>query len=84
MDELNPNHPVTRTMHDEWHKIVAVLMHQLGMTAAEITEAHLEAFARDYPGGAVVADCRNGRFMVRLVSAEEGERLARKEGGLPS
>ena len=32
---------------------------------------------------AVVADCRGGRFVVRLVTMEEGEKLAREEGGLP-
>lgn len=84
MRELNPNHPVTAQMREQWHKVLAVLMCRLGMTEFEITSEALVAFERDYPGGAVVADARNGRFIVRLVTAEDGERMARAEGGLPS
>jgi hypothetical protein len=84
INEVNPNHPVTMTMHDHWHKVVAILMHQCGLDSFEITAAHLEQFEREYPNGNVVADARGSRFVIRLVTAEEGQRLARSEGGLPS
>lgn len=82
--ELNPNNPITSGMRDQWHKIVAVLMADYGIVEFEITPMMLDDFAITYPGGAVVADARDGRFVIRLVSGDEAERLARKEGGLPA
>lgn len=81
--EINPNNPVTQQMHEQWHKVVALLMVDYGITEFEITEDMLRAFAH-LGGGAVVADARGGRFVVRLVDNAEAERLARKEGGLPA
>ncbi len=79
--ELNPNHPVTQEVHDHWHKICAILMMRFGVDAVEITEADVAALGHNEK--AVCADTRGGRFVVKLVSMEEGERLARKAGGLP-
>jgi len=81
MTELNPNHPVTREVHDHWHKIAAILMLKFGKSAVEITEADVRSLGNNE--NAVMADCRGGRFVVRIVSMEEAEKLARKEGGLP-
>lgn len=81
--ELNPNNPITQQMHDHWHKVVALLMVDFGITEFEITEEMLKGFEH-LGGGAVVADARGGRFVVRLVDWAEAERLARKEGGLPA
>ena len=30
-DELNPNHPATREVHDHWHKIAALMMFKMGV-----------------------------------------------------
>jgi hypothetical protein len=81
VSELNPNHPVTREVHDHWHKVCGILMMKLGKDAVEITESDVTALGDNER--AVVADCRGGRFVVRLVTMEEGEKLAREEGGLP-
>lgn len=81
MAELNPNHPVTQEVHDHWHKICAILMMRLGKTSLEITEADVTALGNNEK--AVVADCRGGKFIVRLVTMEEGEQLAKDAGGLP-
>lgn len=80
----NPNHPVVRQLETEWHKIVAVILCDLGRTEYQITPEMISRFAEMYPDGAVVADCRQDRFVLRLVDNDEAERLARKEGGLPS
>lgn len=37
MDELNPNHPVTREVHDQWHKICFLLMRKMGVTEIAIS-----------------------------------------------
>jgi hypothetical protein len=81
MSELNPNHPVTQEVHDHWHKIVGILMLKIGVAEIEITESDVIALGDNEK--AVVFDTSNNKCFVRMVSMEEGERLARKEGGLP-
>lgn len=79
--ELNPNHPATREVHDHWHKVVGILMMKLGKTELEITDSDISALGDNER--AVVADCRGGKFVVRLVTMKEGAKLAREAGGLP-
>ena len=81
MSELNPNHPVTQAVHDQWHKIAGILMMKLGTNAIEITSEDVQALGDEER--AIVADCRGGHLIVRLVTMEEGARLAKREGGLP-
>jgi hypothetical protein len=78
--ELNPNHPVVAETRDHWHKIVAIMMSTYGLSEFEVT---IDAVARLGDGTqGVVMDCRNDKMVVRLVTMEEGERLAREAGGL--
>lgn len=80
----NPNHLVTRALEAEWHKLLAIVLLEQGLTEIEITTEMIEHFMQAYPDGAVLADARGGRLVLRLVSAQEAERLARQEGGLAS
>lgn len=79
--ELNPNHRVVSTMRDEWHKVAALLLHKAGLSAVEITVDDIDGFSQS--NLAIVADSRGGRFVIRLVSMAEAQRLAKQEGGLP-
>lgn len=79
--ELNPNHPITQLTHDNWHKIVGVLMLKFGYTDVEILSEDVRRLGDMEK--CVVADCRGGRFVIRVMDIKEGEKLARKEGGLP-
>jgi hypothetical protein len=81
MPEFNPNHPVTQMTRDNWHKIVGVIMLKLGVANVEILPEDVMLLGDN--DKCVVADCRGGRFIVRVMSMAEGEKLARKEGGLP-
>lgn len=81
MPELNPNHPVTTEIREQWYKLCAILMSKFGQTAVEITQADIDQFLTE--NMAIVADARGGRFVLRLMDRKEGESLARKEGGLP-
>lgn len=84
-NELNPNHPVTSRMRGEWHKLCGLALFILGEREVEITSEDLDRMERAFPNGpCVVADCRGGRLVVRLLDMKEGERLAREEGGLPA
>jgi len=84
MDEINPNHPVTRAMHDHWHKIVAILLSRPPYNGrAEITESEIAKWGDKYEGHAVVIKETQGKLVLYMVDAQEAQRLARQEGGLP-
>lgn len=86
MRELNPNHHVTRAAHDHWHKICALILRKLKLAKVEITKADIDEFVRETESGVasnIVLDDRGGKLTVYLVDEAEGQRLARKEGGLP-
>lgn len=79
--ELNPNHPVLNEAREHWHKFCAILMNKLGKTEVEITADDVMELGDNQMG--IVLDMRGGRCVLRMVSMAEGERLARREGGLP-
>lgn len=84
MAALNPNHPTTRAMEGQWHAVLAIVMHKLGVTELAISDADVRSLT---PGtGVAVQDGKNGDGLLHvwLVSPEEGKRLAREQGGLPS
>lgn len=78
--ELNPNNAALNTMREYWYKVAALLLAKLGGHAV-ITTADMDAIE----GRAIVLDCktREDAIITRIVSIEEGEALAKKEGGLP-
>jgi hypothetical protein len=85
MIEHNPNHPVTRAVHDHWHKIVAILLSRPpynGRTV--ITEEEIERWGKQYEGWSVVIKDSDQKLTLFRVDEKEGKRLAREEGGLPA
>jgi hypothetical protein len=78
----NPNHPVVRQLETEWHKLLAVALHKLGLSELEITHADVEGFASSELTN-IVADCRNHRFVLRLCDDTTAAELSRHEGGRP-
>jgi len=84
MKELNPNHPVTREFHEQWHKVCALVMIKLGVREVHIDEDDIRRLA-DEPGGCnITMRVRNEVIILKLVDDAEAERLAREDGGLPS
>jgi hypothetical protein len=84
MSALNPNHPTTRAMEHQWHAVLAIVMHKLGVTELAISDADVLSLV---PGtGVAVQDGKNGDGLLHvwLVSPEEAKRLALEQGGLPS
>lgn len=81
-DEINPNHPVTRTAHDHWHKIAAFLMWKLKQKCVTITLADVDKLTSE--DMVIVlhdhADCME----VKLMPRAEGEKMAKEHGGLPA
>jgi hypothetical protein len=80
--ERNPNHPVTRSMHDNWHKLCAIVMLKLGKTSIDITSADIEALS--ISGRANIVCREHGETItLSLVTDDEAVELAKREGGLP-
>jgi hypothetical protein len=83
--ELNPNHPVTRTVHDHWHKICAILLSRPPYNGrTEISEEEIKHWASKFDGYSVVIKDADHKLTLFMVDAKEGERLSREEGGLPA
>ena len=78
-EELNPNHPVTRFAHDQWHKIALILMCKWGKDEVVITSEDLEAIASRPNGCNIAFISRNNVITLRLVDNDEAKRLAREE-----
>jgi hypothetical protein len=84
MSEINPNHPMTRAVHDHWHKFVAILLHKFGKKEITISLQDVMAMREEFNDDVIVIAQEKGENIVlRLVTGEEGRRLARAEGGLP-
>ena len=82
MTELNPNHPVTMSLSENWHKIVALLvLQQGGRVTIKLSEVTAVA---DGPEMAIAVKYTEEGIELFTMTAKEGERLAAQEGGLPS
>lgn len=79
MNELNPNHGVTREVHDHWYKIAALLVARLGGSTV-ITPKEIERLENK---AITIRFSDTEGIVLNLISMEEGERLAKAEGGLP-
>lgn len=79
--EMNPNHPMTEAVRDQWHKIVVLLMIKLKKSHVEITQSEIEQMTSGNVG-AVTIQAKDDRIILNLVSPSEAAKLARKEGGL--
>lgn len=80
--ERNPNHPVTRAVREEWHKVAALLMFKFGVTDVTITLADIENWTKFDRMNIVLHEHRDS-LEVRLVTDAEATQLAAKAGGLP-
>jgi len=81
--ELNPNHSVTQSVHDQWHKICALLLFQSGKADVTIDATTVEAFCNSDLCNIVLRADERG-LHLSLASTSEAADLARKEGGLPT
>jgi hypothetical protein len=84
MPKINPNHPVTQLLDDEFmHKLCAVLVMQAGGQAT-IDVADLRALQGRFGGEepTLVTHAHRESIELKLVSRTEAERLAREHGGL--
>jgi hypothetical protein len=69
-------------MHDQWHKIVALLLFRSGEKEAFISLEEIMRMTAMEECVVVIHEKRDG-LHLSLVSAKEARRLAKEEGGLP-
>lgn len=81
MSYLNPNHPVSQKMFDQWHKVVGLVMLKLDIAEVVIT---LEDLQQLQQGLCVVAHDQADGLHIRLVSESEGRQLVSVHGGQPN
>jgi hypothetical protein len=79
--ELNPNHQVTRAVHDQWHKLCALLMAKFQTTHVVISLADIRLLSGK--SNITVRELDDG-IHLELVDDATAERLVRKEGGRPA
>ncbi len=77
--ELNPNNPVVRSMDGHWHKLTMAVMLKAGMDVCELTAEDIDKMGDGER--AIVVDTRGGGLVLRIVTMEEGKKLARLHGG---
>jgi hypothetical protein len=82
MDELNPNHPVTRELREQWYKLCAILLWKSGATEVQITSDDIDGFMKSGLAN-ITMHPKDDVITLGLVSDAETVRLSRKEGGLP-
>lgn len=78
--EINPDHPVTKAIHNDWHKIVALLLHKFGVQQVTFTSHDMEHLVAAFPDmPTVIIREQSGKLIVRLVSLAAAQREAAKE-----
>jgi len=79
-DEINPQHPVTKTLHDQWHKLCLLLIDKLNDgDEVVITEADVKQLAVRYPDHAILAHDKKDGLHLRIVSMAEAKKLGAQE-----
>lgn len=83
MSEVNPNHPVTQSMRDQWHKIVVLLMQKMGVTETVIPMQELVTFESSSHRFITIQFDDSKGIMLKLLTEKEAMELAAKAGGMP-
>lgn len=81
MPELNDQHPVTRALHGEWHKLLAfVLWKHRDVLPRDVvvTREDIDALLREFGDGmpVIVANEKADGLHLSIVTEAEGRRLA--------
>lgn len=80
MSELNPDHPVTQGLREQWFKLLAVVLWKYRDTLPKhvvLTEADFAGIAAAFPNmPTIVAHDRADGLHLRVMDESEGQRLA--------
>lgn len=77
--EINPNHPMTSSLHDKWHMLMALAIFKLKLPEFCVTMDDVEAYNKVHPNSAVLAHEKKDGLHIMLVTMEQAEALAKGE-----
>lgn len=80
MSEINPNHPMTSAMREQWQKLCAILIAKRGGHET-ISLDDIKLIAEEK---AISIQEIDNVIHLRLIPIEEAQLLAREHGGLPT
>lgn len=76
--ELNPNHPTTAALRDQWHKIAAIFLHKLGGEVL-LTEKDIAAAIEPMQGKIIAAIGEGDAIRFKIVTEEQARELMRAD-----
>ncbi|RIX47463.1 MAG: hypothetical protein D3M94_07260 [Rhodocyclales bacterium GT-UBC] len=79
--ELNPNHPVSQAIHNQWHKLAALLMVKLEADHVVITAGDIAKLSH---GIGIQVEEKPDGLHISIIEMAKAVELAYREGGLPS
>lgn len=74
MTMLNPNHPVTKELEHEWHKLLMIFMVKQGVTRFEITPADVDRWTGGNYSN-ILAHAHRDTLEIRLIGDAEAARI---------
>lgn len=75
MVELNPDHPTTSGLHNEWHKILVLVMLKMGVTEVVLTEDDVRQHLQNKENAVMAHDQKDG-LHISVLPMKEAQRLA--------
>jgi len=78
MDELNPDHPVTKAAHNSWHTIAAVLVHMSGKEEIVITGADVAKLPH---GSTILLHDKPDGMHLRIIDRATAEMMVANPSG---
>ncbi len=85
MGEINPEHAVTKAMHDQWQVIVALLLSRESNLGTVITMREIESLETLFPTGnaVVLVHEKKDGLHLKLISKDLAEQIAKDEATQP-
>jgi len=77
--EVNPDNPMTKSLHDQWHMLMALAIHKLKLPEFTVTMEDVEDFNKHRANSAVLAHEKKDGLHIMLVTMEQAEALAKGE-----
>lgn len=75
--ELNPQHPVTQLLHENWHKVCFLLMKRFGQKEVMFTAQEI-AMATSSAESSIIAHAKHDGLHIILATEEEAQEAVRR------
>lgn len=69
-DEINPDHPTTKGISDQWHKIAALILYKIGWDEILLTVDDVERGLAEGSMAVVAHETKDGLKIKRMTMAD--------------